>query len=280
VIPEIRSGDATAYGQNAESAGFPSGKKVPRLDVVVDHWKAVGPIADDGATTFRTFDSLTGEPIPRDQGGLIGRVKEGQVIAVGKDAEAAAAADAVKLADAAVVDAVTRPPAGESAAKAAEAARSLGRAAKAVEMFGRLMLPVAIAADVFVVATAVKADGGFGVNTAKAVGGIAGGWAGFFAGAATGAAVGLVLGGPVGALIGGIIGGIAGSAAGTTAGEAAAEGLYSTIERERAIQALVDKATAPGFRVSTPGESGQEFAALGFDWTAVTEPEPDPAVAA
>jgi RHS repeat-associated protein len=115
--------------------------------------------------------------------------------------------------------------------------RAAARTARALESVGRVVRPVAIAADVARIGVAIHEDGGLGRNTAVAVSGVAGGWAGAFGGAWLGAKGGALLGGAIGSvvpvlgtaagaavggLLGGLVGGILGAFGGSWAAESAA----------------------------------------------------------
>jgi hypothetical protein len=260
IYPQIESGEAIPVGENAADLKLKIGEPLKNssggMKIVTDRWYG------EDNVTFRTPE------------GLVVRVEDGKVVSSGAAAEAAAAEDAARAAAEAAVaeDAARAAAAAEDATKVSEGfARGAARAAKALEVFGKVMLPVAVAADVYLLAQAVRADGGFGRNTAKTAGSIAGGWGGFFAGAAAGAAIGVV-GGPVGMIVGGIIGGIIGSMAGSAAGEAIADAAYTAVTQPAAVQALVDKANQAGFHVDAPGEpSGytpsDDQATDQYDWS-------------
>lgn len=105
--------------------------------------------------------------------------------------------------------------------------RVAGGTARTLEtVVGRVARPVAIVTDGIGLADAVRADGGFGRNTAVTAGSVAGGWGGAAGGAWAGAQGGATLGalgGPVGAGVGGFVGGIAGGIGGAFGGSELAE---------------------------------------------------------
>jgi hypothetical protein len=88
----------------------------------------------------------------------------------------------------------------------------------ALETAGKVMLPVAVAADGYELFNAYQQDGDhLGMHTGEAAAGIAGSWGGAIAGAEIGATIGSVVPGAgtvVGGLVGGIVGGIAGDSVG------------------------------------------------------------------
>jgi len=103
----------------------------------------------------------------------------------------------------------------------------------ALEKTGRVLRPVGLAMDAISVGSAIRQDGGIGIETGRTVtgiaGGAAGGWGGAAGGAAAGAAIGSavpVIGTAVGAVVGGVIGGLGGA----TVGERLATGAFDTIK--------------------------------------------------
>lgn len=93
---------------------------------------------------------------------------------------------------------------------------------------GRIVRPVGIVLDSINVAQAFREDGNrIGVNTGRAVSGLAGGAAGAWGGAAAGAAIGTALFPGVGTVVGGIIGGICGGIGGDFAGKGLFDGIRS-----------------------------------------------------
>lgn len=109
---------------------------------------------------------------------------------------------------------------GEGMVRDGEAVAKLGKAA---EVGGKVLLPVAIAADAYQLYGAFKEDGDhIGAHTVRAGAEVAGGWGGAVAGAEAGAALGS-LAGPAGTLIGGVAGGVIGGMAGSKAGDLAVD---------------------------------------------------------
>jgi hypothetical protein len=87
-------------------------------------------------------------------------------------------------------------------------------AGAALETAGKVMLPVAIAADGYELFNAYQQDGShLGMHTGEAAAGIAGSWGGAIAGAEAGATIGSIVG-PGGTVVGGVVGGIVGGIVG------------------------------------------------------------------
>jgi phage tail tape-measure protein len=120
----------------------------------------------------------------------------------------------------------------ETRAQVANDARALAEngevrgAGHALESAGRVLRPVAVAADAVQLGLAFHQDGNkIGRNTGRTAAGIAGGWGGALVGAESGGVagaaigsvvpvVGTAVGGAVGAIVGGIAGGVGGDWAG------------------------------------------------------------------
>ncbi|MGH1482955.1 MAG: hypothetical protein ACRBM6_30290 [Geminicoccales bacterium] len=106
--------------------------------------------------------------------------------------------------------------------------KTVGAAARTLEVAGKVARPVAIMVDGARLANAYQADGNrIGDNTIVAGGTVAGGWVGAaggaWAGAKGGAVAGAFVGGPVGAAVGGFLGGIGGGIIGAFSGSWAGE---------------------------------------------------------
>ena len=106
--------------------------------------------------------------------------------------------------------------------------KTVGAAARTLEVAGKVARPIAVMVDGVRLANAYRADGNrIGDNTIVAGSTVAGGWAGAaggaWAGAKGGAVVGTFVGGPVGAAVGGFLGGIGGGIIGAFTGSWAAE---------------------------------------------------------
>lgn len=111
--------------------------------------------------------------------------------------------------------------AGKAAAGAAQAAKGAGLLSKAGKFLGPAGLVLSAGMGVWGVKQTMKAEGGFGEESAKMTGNVAGGLAGGVAGAAAGAAIGSVvpvIGTGIGAVVGGLIGGFGGGAVGESIG--------------------------------------------------------------
>ncbi|MBC7462204.1 MAG: hypothetical protein H7287_12655, partial [Thermoleophilia bacterium] len=132
--------------------------------------------------------------------------------------------------------------AGGAAATAAQggaagieaAAKGASTLSKVGGFLGKALGPISIAVTaafgVWEISNTVKAEGGFGKESAKKTGEVSGSLAGGIGGAAGGAALGtLLLPGP-GTLIGGIIGGIIGSTGGGMLGSLFGGGIHDAIE--------------------------------------------------
>jgi hypothetical protein len=104
---------------------------------------------------------------------------------------------------------------------------TMGKVSEGLDTFGKVALPVAVAAVGVRLYGAYEEDGGkIGRHTAETAGSVAGGWAGAAAGAEggaeAGAAVGAFFGGAgavPGAIVGGLVGGVAGGIVGSGLGE-------------------------------------------------------------
>ena len=102
----------------------------------------------------------------------------------------------------------------------------------ALEHAGKVIRPIGLVADTVSVTSAIRKDGGIGVETGRTVTGIAGGAAGGFAGAAKGAAIGGSIGTVVplvGNVAGAVVGGVIGGVLGAWGGEAIAKGAFDTV---------------------------------------------------
>lgn len=99
--------------------------------------------------------------------------------------------------------------------------KAMRSAGFALEKAGKIARPVGLVLDAVEVGGAIYKDGGIGVETGRAVTGIAGGAAGGWGGAATGAALGTAIMPGVGTVVGGVIGGIAGAWGGESVAKSA-----------------------------------------------------------
>ena len=106
-------------------------------------------------------------------------------------------------------------------------------AGAALETAGKVMLPVAVAADGYELFNAYQQDGGhIGMHTGEAAAGIAGSWGGAIAGAEVGAEIGATIGSVVpgaGTAVGGVVGGIVGGIVGGVAGDSVGRHLFDDI---------------------------------------------------
>lgn len=108
-----------------------------------------------------------------------------------------------------------------------QAGHAISRTGRVLHVVGRVARPVGIAIDAVQVGNAFRQDGNrVGVNTGRAVSGLAGGAVGGYGGALAGAAIGTAIFPGVGTVVGGIVGGIAGG----LAGEAGGRGVFETVK--------------------------------------------------
>jgi hypothetical protein len=129
--------------------------------------------------------------------------------------------DASRGATAAKTGAVIGGGADDAARGAANAAKVAGGASKFTRALGPIGLIASAGLGVWSVKETMKAEGGFGEESAKIAGNVGGGIAGGVAGAAAGAAIGSVvpvIGTGIGAVVGGIVGGFGGGAIGEKLG--------------------------------------------------------------
>lgn len=117
---------------------------------------------------------------------------------------------------------------------AAASGRTLSTAGKALDVGGKVLKPLAIAADGAQLYGAFKADGNkVGVNTGRTASGVAGSWAGAAAGAEVGAEAGAAIGSVVpgaGTVVGGVVGGLIGGAAGAFVGDGVGRKAFDTVK--------------------------------------------------
>lgn len=126
-----------------------------------------------------------------------------------------AATDAVTGAASAARSTATAAKAGSLGAKVAggstQAAMGVSRLGKVGRVLGPVGLALSAGVGIWGIKQTMKAEGGFGEESARMTGNVAGGIAGGVAGAAAGAAIGSVvpvIGTGIGAVVGGIVGGI------------------------------------------------------------------------
>jgi hypothetical protein len=104
--------------------------------------------------------------------------------------------------------------------------RTIRGAGQFLEGAGKIAKPVGIVLDAIQIGSAYQADGGkIGVNTGRAVSGVAASAAGAWGGASAGAAIGTMIFPGVGTVIGGVVGGVLGG----IGGDAAGKGLFDTV---------------------------------------------------
>ena len=106
--------------------------------------------------------------------------------------------------------------------------RAVRRGSQILSKGGRVLRPVGMVMDTVNVGKAFRADGNrVGVNTGRAVSGLAGGAGGAWGGASIGATIGTMVAPGVGTVIGGAVGGIIGG----LAGDAAGRGLFGAVRK-------------------------------------------------
>ena len=105
-------------------------------------------------------------------------------------------------------------------------------AAKVCKVANKILLPIAIAVDVYQGGKAIVKDVDRGTtrNSVETGARIAGGWGGGFGGAAGGAAIGTAFLPGIGTIIGGIIGGISGGIGGSVGAEKLTEVISDEFE--------------------------------------------------
>jgi hypothetical protein len=138
---------------------------------------------------------------------------------------------------------------------------TVGKVSEGLDTFGKVAMPVAVAADGYRLYNAFEQDGGtIGKHTLETGGSVAGGWAGAAVGAETGAEVGAGVGamfGGVGAVPGAIIGGLAGGVVGGIAGSEIGQDAVKV--GEKVGGALVDAGKSAVNTVSSAAKSVASF---------------------
>jgi phage tail tape-measure protein len=131
------------------------------------------------------------------------------------------AATATKAVSGAAKAATAAGGAEKVVAGATQAVKGAGMLSKASKVLGPAGLVLGAGVGIWGIKQTMKAEGGFGEESAKMTGNVTGGLAGGIAGAAAGAAIGSVvpvIGTGIGAVVGGLIGGFGGGSVGESIG--------------------------------------------------------------